>query len=394
MSALETLRVLDMTQYEAGTSCTQALAWLGADVVKVEPPRGDPGRGVSQDPTVVSQYFLNYNSNKKSLAINLKSEQGRELFLGLVPKFDAFIENYAPGVMESLGLTYDVLSAVNPGLIYGRIKGFGLSGPYSDYSCYDWVALAAAGAYSVTGTADGPPMTPGVTCADSGTGLQMALAVTAAYVQKQRTGRGQFIEISMQEAVTMFMKTQGLAGWGQSAAPRNGNRRGPTINVYPCAPGGPNDHIMIAAVTSEQWDGLCAGIERPELLADERFEAPANRLANADILYDEIAAWTRTKTKYEAMQHLASLGVPCSATLDTYELFTDPHLTSRHFIQTVTHASGKEVQLMRGPILMSDSHVPIKAAPLLGSDTDAVLTADGGFSADEIAKLRESGIVY
>ena len=188
MPALEQMRVLDMTQYEAGTSCTQLLAWLGADVVKLESPARRPGRGVSRDPAVVSQYFLNYNSNKRSIVLDLKSAAGRELFLRLVPNYDVFVENDGPGAMEGLDIGYDVLRELNPGLIYGRIKGFGLSGPYSDYNCYDWVAQAAAGAFSVTGHADGPPLMPGTTVGDSGTGLQMALAITAAFVQKQTTG--------------------------------------------------------------------------------------------------------------------------------------------------------------------------------------------------------------
>src|SRR5579884_683289 len=207
MAALDGMRVLDMTQYEAGTSCTQVLAWLGAEVVKVEPPRGDPGRQTAPGSNSVSQYFLNYNSNKQSVVLDLAKPEGRELLLRLVPRFDVFVENYGPGVIEQLNIGYEVMRPLNPGLIYGRIKGFGLSGPYSGYKSYDWVAQAAAATFSVTGTPDGPPMRPAPTIGDSGTGIQMALAITAAYVQKQRTGEGQFIEISMQEAVTMFMRT-------------------------------------------------------------------------------------------------------------------------------------------------------------------------------------------
>ena len=164
MGALEGLRVLDMTQYEAGTSCTQALAWLGADVVKVERPGiGDPGRAVKQGIAAGpygSAYFLNYNSNKRSITIDLQSARGRDLLLSLVPKFDVFVENYGPGVIERLDIGYDVMSAINPGIIYGRVKGFGSSGPYSGYKCYDMVAQAAGGAFSVTGEPDGPTHAP------------------------------------------------------------------------------------------------------------------------------------------------------------------------------------------------------------------------------------------
>ena len=199
MAALDGLRVLDMTQYEAGTSCTQALAWLGADVVKVErPDGGDPGRGAGGD----AEYFVVWNSNKRSVAIDLRSADGRALFMRMVPKYDVFVENYGPGVIERLDIGYEAMRAVKSDIIYARIKGFGVDGPWSDYKCYDMVAQAAAGAFSITGENDGPPMRPGPTMGDAGTGIQMALAIAAAYAQKLRTGKGQLIELSMQEAMT------------------------------------------------------------------------------------------------------------------------------------------------------------------------------------------------
>jgi len=394
MAALDGMRVLDMTQYEAGTSCTQMLAWLGADVVKVESPRGDPGRGVTRDPGSVAQYFLNYNSNKRSIVLDLKSEKGRELFLGLVPHYDVFVENYGPGTIEALNIGYDVLSAINPGIIYGRIKGFGLSGPYSEYNCYDWVAQAAAGAFSVTGPADGPPMMPGPTVGDSGTGMQMAIAILAAYLQRQRTGRGQHIEISMQEAVTAFMRTQGLGGWGKTPAPRTGGTRGSaTTGVYACAPGGPNDYIFIMCVTTGQWDALCVGMERDDLAADPRFADGASRVQHSEALAAEIEVWTRQHTKHEAMRLLAAAGAPCSAVLDTAELFSDPHLAARGFIQHLQHEQAGEVQVMRNPVRMSECEVPMRAAPVLGAHTDDVLAADLGLSAETLTALREAHVI-
>ena len=391
MPALDGMRVLDMTQYEAGTSCTQLLAWLGADVVKVESPRGDPGRGVTRDPAAVSQYFLNYNSNKRSIVLDLKSDAGKALFLKLVPHYDVFVENYGPGAMEALGIDQTVLRQLHPGLIYGRIKGFGLSGPYSEYNCYDWVAQAAAGAFSVTGHADGPPLMPGPTVGDSGTGLQMALAITAAYVQKQRTGEGQFIEVSMQEAVTLFMRTQGLAGWGMTPGGRTGALRGAaTTSVYPCAGGGPNDYVFIMVVTTGQWDALCTAMERPDLAVDERFADGAARVANGEALAAEIGAWCLQRDKHEAMRILGGAGVPCSATNDTAELHSDPHLKARDFIQHAQHPTAGTVTLLGNPLRMSGSHVAMRAAPLLGADTESVLAGDLGLKPHEIAALRES----
>lgn len=392
MSALTGMRVLDMTQYEAGTSCTQLLAWLGADVVKVESPTGDPGRGVTVLPQT-SQYFLNYNGNKRSIVIDLKSEGGKELFLKMVPHYDVFVENYGPGVIESLSIGYDELKALNPGLIYARLKGFGLSGPYSQFNCYDWVAQAAAGAFSVTGTSDGPPLPPGTTAGDSGTGVQLALAITAAYVQKQRTGKGQQIEISMQEAVTLYMRTQGLRSWGTAPGVRTGTRRGSaSTDVYPCLGGGPNDYIFVMCVTSNQWDALCTAIGRLDLTADPRFEDAMARVTNSEELFEEIRLWTVQHPKYEAMDILASHGVPCSAVLDTQELFTDPHLASRGFIKTIEHPTG-QYQVMDCPMHLSDSPVEHRAAPELGANTSDVLMADLGLDEAAIAEYMSAGAI-
>lgn len=395
MPALEEMRVLDMTQYEAGTSCTQILAWLGADVVKLERPGiGDPGRVFSNGPHGPA-YFLNYNSNKRSLAIDLSCERGRDLFLRLVPRYDVFVENFAPGVMEKLDIGYEVLKEINPRLIYGRMKGFGLSGPYANYKCYDMIAQAAGGAYSVTGEADGPPMRPGPTYGDTGSGLQMALSITSAYVQRQRTGRGQFIELSMQEAVTLFMRTWVASGsdWGQEAAPRTGNRAAAPTDLYPCAPGGPNDYVYIMVVTTRMWDTLCAAIGRAELVTDARFETMEGRHENADALHAEISKWTRERRKQEVMQILGEAGVPCSYTFDTRDLWTDPHLRARDFIQTVRHPELESVELMRSPFRLSDSEVPLVAAPLLGQHSDEVLQQDIGLSAAELRQLHEAGAI-
>ncbi len=392
MPALDGMRVLDMTQYEAGTSCTQLLAWLGADVVKIEPPgRGDPGRGVAS-PEGLPQYFLNYNSNKRSLAIDLSRAEGRELLLRMAPSFDVFVENYGPGVIEKLDLSYEVMRTASPAIIYARLKGFGLSGPYAGYLSYDWVAQAAGGTFSVTGERDGPPMKPGPTIGDSGTGTQLALAITAAYVQSQRTGEGQFIEISMQEAVTLFMRTLGLRSWGEAPQERTGNRRGPGTDVYPCKPGGANDYLFVMVVTSAQWDAFCMAIDHPEIASDPRFETPRLRFEHAEELYELVAAWTRQRTKHEAMHELASAGVPCSATLDTYELFTDPHLTERGLVEELEHPSLGSVKVMRMPALLSRSQVPLVPAPLLGEHTREVL-GELGFEGAEVEALLAQGVV-
>ena len=393
MPALEGMRVLDMTQYEAGTSCTQLLAWLGADVVKVERPgMGDPGRELTpHHGRDRSQYFLNYNSNKRSTVINLATARGRELLLDLASHYDVFIENYGPGVIEKLDIGFEVLKEQNPSIIYARIKGFGLSGPYAHYKCYDNVAQAAAGAFSVNGLPGGPPVRPGASFADSGTGVQTALAITAAYVRKLQTGEGAFIEMSMQEAMTLFMRSVGTDVWGREPAGRRGNLSRPPTNLYPCTPGGPNDYVYIMTITSRMWDTLCAAIGMPEMTVDERFATPEARLDHKDELFDEIANWTRERTKYQAMEELAEAGVPCSAVLDTLDLWNDPHLRARGLIETVEHPVYETVELMRSPIRISGNEVPLRAAPLLGAHTDEVLRGDLGLNDATIEGLREAG---
>jgi formyl-CoA transferase len=384
-----------MTQYEAGTSCTQALAWMGADVVKVEPPGyGDPGRRTRQGQGN-SPYFLNWNSNKRSIVLDLAQERGRQLLLDMAPHYDVFVENYGPGVVEKLDIGYDVMQATNPRIIYARLKGFGTSGPYADYKCYDMVAQAAAGAFSVTGDPDGPPMLPGPTTGDAGTGIQLALALLAAYVQQQRTGEGQLIEISMQEAMTYFMRTRisGGADWGNAVAPRAANGSGALVNLYACKPFGPNDHAYIICTTSRMWDSLCLAMDQADLAVDPRFETDELRVENSDALYAEIAAWAQQHTKWDVMKILGEGGVPCSAVFDTVDLFASEHLNGRDFIHTIDHPEHGEIKLLGWAPRMSKSHVPLERAPLMGEHSDEILAADLELGPPQLAELREAGIV-
>ena len=398
MAALDGLRILDLTQYEAGPSATQALAWLGADVVKVEPPlEGDPGRGVGLTGEVAySNYFCNWNANKRSMALNLRAEAGRDLFMQLVPRFDVFVENFGPGAVERLGIDYDSLRAIHPGLIYARIKGFGTSGPYAEYKSYDMIAQAAAAAFSVTGEADGPPLVPGPTTGDSGSGVQLAMAILAAYVQKLRTGEGQKIEISMQEAMTYFMRTRIAIGaqWGTTASPRTGNAQGlPPVAAYPCKPFGPNDWAFIMPITDGHFDELCIATGMPELVLDERFQGMQNRIENSEVLYQMFTDGTRQYTKHEVMKILGEAGVPCSACLDTEELHHDPHLVARGFVKPIDHPVHGNVPLMGFAPQLSASEVPIERAPLLGEHTDEILAEDLGLDPATLGGLRSEGVL-
>jgi formyl-CoA transferase len=392
-TALEGMRILDMTQDEAGTSCTQMLAWLGAEVVKVEPPSGDPGRAIFGARVADSQYFLNYNSNKRSIVLDLKTARGRELLLDLVPRFNVFVENYGPGVLENLDLGYDVLRQHNPSIIMARIKGYGLSGPYARYKCFDPLAQAAAGAFSVTGAPGEPPVKPGPTMADSGTGMQAALAISAAWAQRLRTGEGQLIEVSMQEVMTMFMRTTGVNDWAQRPVRRRGHKAGAPSGMYPCAPGGENDYLYMLVATTRMWDQLCTAIGRDDLLTDPRFETERLRHKHADELDAEISTWTRQHTKFEAMRILCEAGVAASAIFDTMDVFNDPHLAERGFIEQVEHPVEGTLTLMKSPIRMSASQVPLQPAPVLGNATDDILHDELGLDAAAIVALHGEGVV-
>ncbi len=397
MPALDGIRVLDLTQYEAGTSCGQYLAWFGADVVKIEPPgRGDPGR-MTEAGDRDSLYFLSFNHNKRSAAIDLSTPKGRDLFLQLVPRFDVVIENFSLGTMEKLGLGYDVLQAANPRVIYGTIKGFGTYGPYSSFKCFDWVAQATGGSFSVTGEADGPPVKPGATVADTGSGMHLAMGILAAIIQRGTTGRGQMIEIAMQETVTNFMRMPMSIRerFPDGPVPRRGSRSSgmPATGLYPCAPGGPNDYIYMHIVTERMWDSLCIGIGRPEMGADDRFNTIGARAQNWDLIQEIVSDWTRQHTKFEAMEHLAACGVPCGAVYDSVDVLTDKHLHARNQVRTVHHPIRGDVEMLAPPIHMSDSDVDMVAAPLLGADTAAVLQAELGMDASGIEALAAQGVL-
>jgi formyl-CoA transferase len=390
MPALTGMRVLDLTQYEAGTSCTQWLGWLGADVVKVERPgQGDPGRFVAGPGAADSGYFIYWNSNKRSVALDIASEAGRALLLRLLPRFDVLVENQGPGVMEKLHLDYPSARAVHPSIIYARIKGFGSDGPYAGFKCFDMVAQAAGGAFSITGLPGGPPLRPGPTLADSGSGVQLALGIAAAYVQKLREGVGQLIEISMQEATTYFLRTTvgSLSNWGQQAAPRTGNAAGPGLDLFACAPGGPNDYIYVMAFQPRHLQALCGAIGRPEL------SDAATDEARGRALHEALAKWASQRTKHEAMRMLGEAGIPCSAVLDTRDLFSDPHLQARRFVETLEHEQLGPLPVLGCPLRMPAGRAPSRAAPLLGRHTAEVLRAELGLDEAELARLREQGVV-
>jgi formyl-CoA transferase len=397
MPALDGMKILDLTQYEAGTSCTQMLAWLGAEVVKVEQPGvGDPGRHTARTGGVDSLYFLTFNGNKRSVALNLRTDDGRRLFLELVKRFDVVAENFTLGTMERLGLGYDVLREANPAIIYATLKGFGTTGPYKDFKCFDMIAQAAGGAMSISGYPDREPLRSGATFGDTGTGMTLAMEILAAYIQRLRTGEGQMVEASMQEAVSNFVRTAMTHGErSEPIAPRRVNRTGAggsPSDLFPCAPGGPNDYVFIHVNTQHFWDALCIAIDQPEMAEDERFATPALRLKNLDELQEIVSSWTRQRTKWEAMEHLGRCGLPAGAVFDTLDLLEHPHLVERGMVSEIDHPTRGKWKMLAPPFHMTKSSVAMTAAPLLGEHTDDVLFEELGIERSELDRLAATGV--
>ncbi len=391
------MKVLDLTQFEAGPSCTEMLAWLGADVIKVESPKmGEQGRWLlTEKQGVDSHYFLLLNANKRSITLNLKSDDGREIFRELVKKVDILSENYSLGTLEGLGLGYEALREINPRLIYLTIKGFGTTGPYSSYKSFDMIAQASGGAMALTGFPGTPPLKPGPTIGDTGTGMHAAIGVLAAYIQRQRTGRGQKVELAMQEAVLNFCRVPMMATYvTKKPVPRAGNRLpGILGDIFPCAPGGDDDYVFVLCTTPEMWQGLCGAIGRPELVDDERFNNVRARAHNLEPLTAIISEWTGKHTKHEVMKIFGEAGVPCGKVLDSVELLNDPHLRERGMIVTVNHPVRGEFTMPGCPVRLEDSPVEITAAPLLGQHNGEVYGELLGMTTADLQRLQSAGVV-
>jgi formyl-CoA transferase len=396
--ALGRIRILDLTQFEAGTSCTELLAWLGADVVKVESPRGgDQGRGAFvEKPGEDSVYFLLLNANKRGITLNLKSEKGKEIFKELVPKFDVVMENYSLGTMESLGLGYNVLKELNPQIIYATVKGFGTYGPYSPFKSFDMIAQATGGALSLTGFPGSPPLRPGPTIGDTGTGVHCAVGILAAYIQRLETGKGQKVEVAMQDAVLNFSR---VAMLGHYLTGKTVERRGNRImglapaDIYPCAPEGSNDYVYLFVSSAEMWESLLRVMDREDLSSDPRYSTPKARAEHAEEVHGLVASWTKTKTKFEAMEIAGKAGIPCGAVLDTGDLLVNEHLKQREMIVTIEHPVRGPFTMPGCPVKLSDSPTKLTPAPLLGQHNEEVYGELLGFKGADLAQLQEDKVI-
>jgi formyl-CoA transferase len=395
--ALAGIRVLDLTQYEAGPSATQMLAWLGADVIKIEPPTGEPGRTALSDKRGEDAwFFLLLNSGKKGVTLNLKSERGRAMFLEMVKGADVLVENMGPGAMERLGLGWETLSRLNPRLIAASVKGFGGGGPYAEYKSFEWIAQAMAGAMSMTGSPDGPPTKAIGGLADTGAGLHTAIGILAAIIQRQMTGVGQQVEVAQQDAVVNLLRIHLRETYvSGKPAPRQGNRSAAAApsNIYRCSPGGPNDYVFIHCATQEMWISLTKILGRPELGADPRYEDRRDRVQFIDDIDAMITAWTEKRPKHEVLQILAGAGIPSGAILDSAEVLSDPHLRQTGFITDLEHPRRGVYPMPGNPVRLADSPTDMVRSPLLGEHNDEVFGKVLGLDQTELDTLRRDGVI-
>jgi formyl-CoA transferase len=401
LQCLKGVRILDLSQFEAGPSCTEALAWLGAEVVKVENPKsGDPGRIILSEPDRDSFYFLSFNANKKSLAIDLKSSLGKKLLLDLARKADVFVENFAPGAIERLGLGYEVLSARNEGLIYAQVKGFGEGSPFENNLAFDMIAQAVGGVMSISGSPGGPPIKPGPTLGDTGTGMLLAISILGALYEKSSTGKGQRLQVAMQDSMLHYIRlafaTQARKG---GPVPRVGDQSvsggNPPQGIFPCKGGGANDYIYVytSRANPEHWKRLLQVIGRQDLIDDPRYASPAARLEHEVTINNLVSDWTRQHDKHEAMRLLGGAGIPAGAVLDTKELIEDATLQARGVLQVMEHPVVKGYRMPAWPVRHDGAPPAVKAAPLLGEHSSQVLKSWLGLSEREVAGLVQERVI-
>src|SRR5262252_9238389 len=400
LNCLGGVRVLDLTQFEAGPSCTEALAWLGAEVVKVENPNGgEPGRTSFPGPQggPDSFYFFEFNANKKSVTVNLKSERGLALVKDMAKKADVMIENMAPGTIERLGLGYDVIRALNPGIIYAQVKGFGEGSPYEKNLAFDMIAQASGGTMSITGEPDGPPIRPGVSLGDTGTGMTMAISILGALYERRATGQGRRLQVAMQDAMLHYIRIafQAQASTGQPA--RRAGSRSVTaavapMGIFPCAPGGPNDWIYVFARQKDHWHRLLKLLGREDLIGDPRYETAQARGERMKEVNAMVADWTKRRDKHEAMRLIGGAGVPAGAVLDTMELMNEPSFTERGILQTAEHPTGP-FKMPCWPVRFDGRTPKLEPAPLLGQHCPEVFRDWLGMSPGDVEALRKEGVI-
>ncbi len=413
--ALDGLKILDFTHVQSGPTCTQLLAWLGADVIKVERPGvGDATRKQLVDVEGAdSLYFTMLNHNKRSLTLNSKNETGKKVLERLVKECDVLVENFAPGALDRMGFSWERIQELNPRMIMASVKGFG-PGPYEDCKVYENVAQCAGGSASTTGFRDGVPLVTGAQIGDSGTGLHLALGITTALLQREKTGRGQKVLAAMQDSVLNLCRVKlrdqqrldhgplrEYTQFGEGvefgeATPRaaNDSGGGQPGKILKCKgwetdPNAYTYFITQAAV----WQKICEIIGKPEWKEDPDYATPPVRLTKLNEIFGEIEKWTMTKTKFEVMDICNPLDIPVGPILSMKEIAEEPSLRESGTVVEVDHPDRGKYVTVGCPIKLSDTEVEVKRSPLLGEHTDEILGEVLGYSAKEIAEIRAAGAV-
>jgi formyl-CoA transferase len=412
--ALDGVRILDFTHVQSGPTCTQLLGWFGADVIKVERAgEGDVTRGQLRDiPDVDSLYFTMLNHNKRSITLDTKHRKGKEVLEALIKSCDVLVENFAPGALDRMGFTWERIQELNPRMIVASVKGFG-PGPYEDCKVYENVAQCAGGAASTTGFDDGPPVVTGAQIGDSGTGVHLALGIVAALYQRNATGRGQKVLTAMQDTVLNLCRVklrdqQRLARTGVmkeypqypngkfgDAVPRAGNASGGGQPGWILKCKGwetdPNAYIYFIA-QAPVWAAICKVIGQEDWITDPDYATPPARLPRLMSIFARIEEWTKTKTKFDAMEILNKYDIPCGPILSMKEIAEEPSLRATGTVVEVDHPARGKYLTVGNPIKLSDSITEVTRSPLLGEHTEEVL-AQLGYSPADVAALRAERVI-
>jgi formyl-CoA transferase len=415
MKALEGVRILDMTHVQSGPTCTQLLAWFGADVIKVERPGvGDATRGQLRDiPDVDSLYFTMLNHNKRSVTLNPKTEQGAKIFTRLIEECDVMVENFAPGAIDRMGFPWEKIQEINPRMIYASINGFG-PGPFEDCKVYENVAQCTGGSASTTGFRDGPPLVTGAQIGDSGTGLHLALGIVTALYHREQSGKGQRVECAMQDSVLNLSRVKlrdqqrlahgPLTEYSQhgegipfgEATPRGGNDSGGGQPgwIVKCKGWETDPNAYVYFITQAAvWGSICDLIGKPEWKEDPGYAKPNARLDKIKAIFATIEEWTMTKDKFEVMGLCNPLNIPCGPILSMKELAEEPALRKTGTVVEVDHPERGKYLTVGNPIKLSDSPSDVARSPLLGEHTDEILKQVVGLTDEDIASAREAGAI-
>ena len=405
--ALSGIRILDMTHVQAGPTSSQLMAFLGADVIKVESPWGDATRKQLVDiPGADSLYFTMLNCNKRSITLNLKNDRGKEIFTKLIECCDVVMENFGPGVLDRLGFSWEQVQKINPRIVMASIKGFGTEGPYAAFKAYENVAQAMGGAMSTSGFPDGAPVVTGAQIGDSGTGVHLMAGILAAIIQRQRTGRGQYVECAMMDCVMNLARVKWrdhqrldhgpLAEYSsqdfEDFTPRAGNDSGggQLGNAIQCKPGGPNDYLYVV-VQEHVWNALANRIGGEELVNDPRFVNIDVRRQNQGEMWELLTEFAGNYTKRELMEILNEIDVPCGPIMSTKDLANDDHVKLREMYVELDHPQRGKWYNLGCPMKLSDSPVEVKRSPMLGEHTDEVLSEVLDYGGGEIEDLKAAG---